>query len=62
MYCSALILNGTYSHCSSLTSYANVKRGMNNKGEYKFIIADPDKKLIQAVRVSAFGCGGASDI
>ena len=38
--------------CSTKTSHVFPKRGKNKRGEYKFIVADPNTDLVQVVRVS----------
>ena len=40
--------------CRSITSYAFPKRVLNKKGVYKTVAADPNTKLVEAVRVSCF--------
>ena len=41
-----------YFSCSTKTSHVFPKRGKNKRGEYKFIVADPNTDLVQVVRVS----------
>ena len=40
--------------CRSVPSYALPKRVLNKEGVYKTVAADPDTKLVEAVRVSRF--------